>query len=156
MESILAYNLRTRFFPNMQFSQNYIANYGASFKVEKGMLPSLKCQIFRFWSKFVWFTKLSRQQIQFSKIQLCHFLVYTPKYPMQKIKKTHWVDPDKNASQTDRYTDKHDWFYRTPSAKTEVFDHVFRKLENNISLNNLAWLWAVWKESMQEKGIQSP
>ena len=33
--------LRTRFFPDMQFSQNHISNYGASFKA-KIMLFSLK------------------------------------------------------------------------------------------------------------------
>ena len=54
------YNLRTRSFPDMQFSQNHIANYGASFKAKKIMLSLLKCQIFRFWSKVVSFTQLSR------------------------------------------------------------------------------------------------
>ena len=43
VKSILAYNLRTRFFPDMQFSQNLIASYGASFKAQ--ILSSLKCQI---------------------------------------------------------------------------------------------------------------
>ena len=38
------YNLRHRFFPDIQFSQNHIASYGASFKTQKVMLPSLKCQ----------------------------------------------------------------------------------------------------------------
>ena len=68
MERILAYNLKTRFFPNKQLSQNDIANYGASAKAQKVMLPLLKWQIFCFWSKFVSFTKLPRQQIQFPKI----------------------------------------------------------------------------------------
>ena len=62
---------------------------------------------------------------------------------MQKIKKNHRVDPEKNApqmdGQTDRWTDKQDWFYRTPSAKMR-FDHVFRKFDNKIFLNHLAWL----------------
>ena len=56
VESILAYNFRW-FLPDMQFSQN---QYGASFKAQKVMLPSLKCQIFRFWSKFISFTQLSK------------------------------------------------------------------------------------------------
>ena len=34
MEHILAYNVRTRFLPDMQFSQNHTANYGASFKAQ--------------------------------------------------------------------------------------------------------------------------
>ena len=43
VESILANNLRTRFFPGMQFAKNHIANYGASFETQKVMLLSLKC-----------------------------------------------------------------------------------------------------------------
>ena len=43
VDSILVYNLKTRFFPDMQFSQNDIANYWASVKVQKVMLPLLKC-----------------------------------------------------------------------------------------------------------------
>ena len=35
MEGILAYQLKNRFFPDMQFSQNDIANYGASDKHKK-------------------------------------------------------------------------------------------------------------------------
>ena len=65
---------------DIQFLQNYIANYGASFKAQKVMPPSLKCQIFCFWSKFASFTQLSRQQTQFSKLSPCHFLLYLAKY----------------------------------------------------------------------------
>ena len=64
----------------IQFSQNHIGNYGTSFKAWKVMLPSLKCQTFHFGSKLVLFTQLSRQQTQFSKLSLCHFLVYMAKY----------------------------------------------------------------------------
>ena len=85
MESTLAYNLRSKFFPDVKLHvANHIANYGASFKAQKVMLPSLKCQIFRFWSKFVSFTQLFRQQIQFSELSFSHFLVYTAKYPHAK------------------------------------------------------------------------
>ena len=77
---MLAYDLRTRFFPDMQFSQNDIANYRASLKAQNVILPSLKCQIFPFWSTFVLFTQLTRQQIQLSKTMLCHFLVNMVKY----------------------------------------------------------------------------
>ena len=109
---ILAYNLRTKFSPDIQFLQNHIDNYGASFKVQKVMLPLLKSQIFCFWSKFVLLTQLSRQQIQFPKFT-------------QKIRKIHWVDPEKNALQTDVqkdiWTDEQNWFYRAPFAKMEVW-----------------------------------
>ena len=80
----MVYNLRTRFSLDLHFSQNHIVNYGASFKGKKVTLPSLKCQVFRFWSEFVSFIQLFRQQIQFSKIWLCHFLVYMAKYPHTK------------------------------------------------------------------------
>ena len=120
-ESILAYKLRTRFSPDMQFSQNHIAKYGASFKAQKVMWPPLKCQIFSFLSKFVLFTQLFRKQIQFSKI-LCQFLVYMAKYPRKKIKNIQWVDSEKNYvtdrqtdRQTDRWTDDQNWFYWTSS-----------------------------------------
>ena len=76
----MVYNLRSRFFPDIQFPQNHIGSYGASFKAQKIMLPSLKCQIFQFLS----FTQLSRQQTQFSKLSLGHFLVYMAKYPHAK------------------------------------------------------------------------
>ena len=88
----------------MQFSENHIAIYGASFKAHKVMLPPLKCQIF-FLSKFVLFTQLSRKQIQFSETWLCHCLVYTTKYPHAKIKNIHRVDPEKNVCQTHRQAD---------------------------------------------------
>ena len=42
VESILAYHLRSRFFADIQFSQNHEANYEASFAAQKVMLPSLK------------------------------------------------------------------------------------------------------------------
>ena len=35
VEIILAYNLKTGFFPDMQFSHKDIANYGASVKAQK-------------------------------------------------------------------------------------------------------------------------
>ena len=129
MESILVYNLRTRFFPDIQFLQNHIANNEASFKAQKVVLPSLKCQVLCFWSKFVSFTQLSRKQVQFSKIWLFNFLLFMAKYPHPKLEKIHWVYPDKNASQTEGYTDRwtdwwadeQEWFYRTPSVNMEVW-----------------------------------
>ena len=143
-ENILAYKLRTRFSPDMKFSQNHIANYGSSFKAQKIILPPLKCRIFRFLSKFVLFTQLSRKQIHISKIWLCHFLVYIAKYPYaKKIKNIHLVDPEKMCHrqtdrQTDRWTKEQNPFYRIPSVKMGRFDHVFQKFENKIFLTFLA------------------
>ena len=48
------------------------------------MLPLLKSQIFQFWSKFVSFSQVTSQQIGFSKLWLCHFLVYIAKLPHAK------------------------------------------------------------------------
>ena len=84
--------LRTRFSPDIQSSQNYIAKYGASFKAQKVMLPPLKWQIFHLLSKFVLFTQLSRKQIvttivtTISQNLVLHFLVYMAKYPHAKNK----------------------------------------------------------------------
>ena len=68
----------------MQFSQNPKIHYAGSFKAQTVMLPSLKSQIFQFWSKFVSFTQVTSQQIGFSKLWLCHFLVYMAKLPHAK------------------------------------------------------------------------
>ena len=139
MESILAYKLRTRFFPDMLFLQNHIANYGTSFKLQKLMLPSLKCQIFHFWSKFILFILLSRQQI-FQNLTLSQFSIYGKKsYPK------NWGNPlsvtDRRADgQTDGYTNMADFIGTLPQRWR--FDHVSRKFENKI-LNCLAWLWAI-------------
>ena len=136
-------------------------------------MPPLKCQIFRFLSKFVLFAKLSRKQIQFSKTWLCHFIgqdILT-----QKFKNIHWVDPEKNVLQTDRQrdrqtdrqtdtqTDRHTdrqvdrqidrqtdrQMNRTdfigPLPQRWRLDHVLQKFENKMFLNYLAWLWAIWK-----------
>ena len=66
----------------------------------------LKHQILRFWSKFDWFTILSRQKIKFSKIQLCH-LVFIAKCPHAKSNKIHCVAPEKTRrSMTSGHTDK--------------------------------------------------
>ena len=50
---------------------------------------------------------------------------------MQKIKKTHRVDPQKNASQTGGQMD--------PFRRWR-FDLVFWKFEKKVFLNYLAWL----------------
>ena len=132
VESTLAYNLKTNFFADLQFSQSHIANYVASFKAQKVMLPSLKCQIICFWSSFVLFTELSRQQIQLSKIWICHLIVYMAKYPhAKKIKKIHWVV--KNVSHTDGQAERMNWTdFTGPLPQKWRFDHVFQKCKNKI------------------------
>ena len=120
MENILAYNLRSRFFPDILLSQNHKTNYGASFKAQKVMLPSLKCQISHFWSKFVSFTQLSRQQIQYSKLSLCHFLVYMVNYSHAENLKNLLSRPWGKCVTDRRWTDEQDWFYWTPTAKMEA------------------------------------
>ena len=60
---------------------------------------------------------------------------------MQKNKKKHSADLEKNASQTDGQTDR--WrdeqdLYLGPLPQRWRFDHVFQKLENKILFNYLA------------------
>ena len=90
-------------------------------------MPRLKYQIFPFWSKFILFSQLSVQQVQLSKISLCHILVYMAKYPYAK----NWEKPMSRYWEkcltdggTDRWTDEKDWFYRTSSAKMEVWSSI--------------------------------
>ena len=56
------------------------------------------------------------------------------------MKNIHWVDPDKNASKTDRQTNgqMNRTDYRGPLSQRWRFDHVFQKFENKIFLNYLA------------------
>ena len=156
METILVYNLRTIFFPGIQSHKIIWSIMEHHLKQKKTMLPSLKCQIFCFRSKFVSFTQLCRQQIQFSKIRLCHFLVYGKMASYKELKFTEkilrkmrhgWTDRQTNG-QTNR-TD----FIR-PLSQRRRFDHFFWNFENKIFWNYLAWLWAIWKESILDKGIQ--
>ena len=139
VESTLAYNLKTNFFADLQFLQSHIANYVASFKAQKVMLPSLKCQIICFWSSFVLFTELSRQQIQLLKIWICHLIVCMAKYPhAKKIKKIHWVV--KNVSHTDGQAERMNWTdFTGPLPQKWRFDHVFQKCENKIFFKTI-WL----------------
>ena len=53
---------------------------------------------------------------------------------------------------TDRWTDEQDWFYRIPSAKIEVWSCLLENWEQNFL--KLFGFWAIWPESIQEKGIQ--
>ena len=61
------------------FEVNHTATYEASFKAKKIMLPSLKCQIFHFLSKFALFTQCLDNKYNFPKSIYLH----------AKIKKIH-------------------------------------------------------------------
>ena len=127
MQSIFTYKLRTKFFPDTQFSKNQIVNYGPSLKWQKVILPSLKCHVFCFWSKFISFTQLYRKQIY--KIQICHFSLYMAKYRhAKKIRKRTEIILRKMSQadgERDRWTDnKQHWFFGTPFAKKK-FDNFF-------------------------------
>ena len=136
MESILIYTLKTRFFQTMQLSQNHIANYGASFKAQKVMLPLLKCQIFRIWSKCLVYRIIYTTNTIFQNLALSLFSIYGKIYSYKKLEyppSRSW----KNAS--DGQTDRHRWTtnrtdFMGPLPKRWRFDHVFRKFENKIFL----------------------
>ena len=51
------------------FEVNHTATYEASFKAKKIMLPSLKCQIFHFLSKFALFTQCLDNKYNFILMQ---------------------------------------------------------------------------------------
>ena len=59
-----------------------------------------------FWSKFGLFAHLSKEEIQFSKIKMCHFLLYIAKYHHAKKKKkgksTEWILRKMHHTQTGR------------------------------------------------------
>ena len=95
LEKILKYDwwrayqtffLRTRLFSRYAVFTKLYSQLWASCKTTKNkkrtnkkkqkMVPSLNSLLLAHWSKFVWSTQLPTQQIQFSKIQLCTFLVY--------------------------------------------------------------------------------
>ena len=64
---------------------------------------------------------------------------------MQKIKKTYRVDPEKNASLTDRWTDRlmgrgTGLILYDPLQQRWRFDHVLWKFKNKFFLNSLACL----------------
>ena len=98
LEKILKYDwwrayqtffLRTRlFFRYAVFTKLYSQLWGTlkatKNKKKQKMLPSLNILLLIHWSKFIWSTQLPTQQIQFSKIQLCIFLVYMAKCPHAK------------------------------------------------------------------------
>ena len=95
---------------------------------EKIILPPLKSKIFCFWSEFALFIQLSRQQIQFPEIRLCHLLVYKAKCPNEKNRKIHQVDPEKNVFK-DGHTERYGWENRTdfigPLLQRWRFDLMF-------------------------------
>ena len=147
-ENILAYKSRTRFSPDMQLLQNHIAIYGASLETQKVMLTQLKCQIFCFWSCLPDYldNKYNLQKSGFVTFQ------YTGQNIMSKIKKSSrsWEKCiiDRQADrQKDGLMNSTDFI--EPLLQRQRFHHVFQKFENK-TLNHLAWLWALWKESIQK------
>ena len=149
--------MRTKFFPDTQFSKNQIVNYGPSLKWQKVILPSLKCHVFCFWSKFISFTQLYRKQIY--KIQICHFSLYMAKYRhAKKIRKRTEIILRKMSQadgERDRWTDEQTTLiFWDPICKEEVWQF-FRSFGNIIFLIYLALFWAIWNELIQEKRIKS-
>ena len=100
------------------------------------MLPSLKCQIFCFWSKFVSFNQLSRQNLALSL-----FSIYGKISSSKKLtKSTEQILRKMCQRPTDRHTDE-------KTNRTDFiehvqqrwrFDHVLPQLENKTFLNYLA------------------
>ena len=135
VESFLANNLRTRFFPDMQFSQNDIANYGASVKAQKVMLLSLNGKCCAFGPNLSCLPNYLDNKFNFLKSNFVIFSYIRQNILLQKIKKTHCVHPEKNASQMDgqtgKLTDEQDWFYRTPSTKMEVWSCFLETRQEN-------------------------
>ena len=80
------YNLRTRLSPDMQFSKNHKANYGASFKAKKNDVAFDKMPNILFLSKFDSLTQLSRPQVQYSNMWHCHFFIIYVRCPHAKNK----------------------------------------------------------------------
>ena len=70
----------------------------------------------------------------YGKISLCKKL---------RTSTIHWVDSEKNVSQTDRqtdrWTDEQNWFYRTPSAKIDVWSCFSEIWEKNF-LKLFGWI----------------
>ena len=82
------------------------------------------------------------------------------KYPHAENWINSLLDPEKNVSkiegQTERWTDKQEWLDRIPSAKMGLWSRFWEKNKSRKKLwNYLAWLWAIWKELIQEKIIES-
>ena len=118
-----AFNLKTRFFPDMQFSQNDIANYEASVKAQKVILPSLKCQIFCFWSTGPNLSLLPNNldnKFNFPNPTLLLFNIYGKISYCKKSRKPTRKNAPLADGKADRWTDEEDWFYKTPSTKMEV------------------------------------
>ena len=123
-------------------SQNHKANYGTSFKVQKVMLPSLKYLIFRFWSKFVLFTQLSRQQNRiFRNLALSLFSIYDNISSFKKLRKsTEWTQGKMRCRWINRPTDgqKNRIDFTGSLPQRWRFNHIFQIFENKIL--KIIWL----------------
>ena len=84
----------------MQFSQNHITNYGASFKAKNNVALTKMPKILLLVQICLIYQLLRQKAIfQNSALQQWQNVL------LQKIKKTHRVDPEKNVPQIDRQTD---------------------------------------------------
>ena len=81
----------------------------------------------------------------------CKQVRQSTKYILRKMHQ-RWMDRQINGLTNRTH-------FILPLLQRWSFDHGFRKFKNIMFLNYLAWLWAiwkvVWKELLQEKGIQS-
>ena len=91
-ESIFENNLRTRFFPDMGFSQKVDNNYGASFKTKKSRHQwtnfSVKSKKHHFWGIFGHYPQ---NEIFFKKFGFVSFLHLRHLNFMQSFKKILWA-----------------------------------------------------------------
>ena len=125
------------------------------------MLPLLKSQIFCFWSKFVLLTQLSRQQIQFSKLWLCHFFyLYGKIYSHKKLRKsTEWILRKMHYRQTYRkthgQTNRNDFI--GPPLQRWRFDQAFLKwfLFLSVTWKEFSIIWSSVGVNLKPQPIKS-
>ena len=88
----------------MQFSQNHIANYGASFKAKK-CFPRSNAKYSALGPNLPRLPNYLDKKYSFLKSGFVTFQYIWQNVIIQKIKKIHQIDPETNASQTDGQTD---------------------------------------------------
>ena len=135
----------------MQFSKNPISKYGASFKAQKVLLNNAKYSAFG--PNLSCLPNCLDNNCNFPKSGK-KYMAKNPHPKNQDYPLGRSWEKCVTDQQRDRWIDEQDWFYRTPFAKMEVWS-CSSKIQEKTFLNYLAWLWAIWKEPMQEKGIQS-
>ena len=106
-ESIFAFNLRTRFLPDIWFQQNHKGHYGAWFKPKK--------------STHQWTKALSPKWVFSQKCSSVNFLPLRHPNFMRSFRKILWAILEKMCLPTDILTYWQWWNHRTPfSQKVEV------------------------------------